>query len=135
MPGTIGGDIELQIIDNITEYATAELFESGFGGLSDYTSVKIYPTGAGGYIIDSDIDGPMISLSGADNVTIDGRVDATGSVKALTLVNISATTSASTIMLINDATYNNIKYCTIKGAEINPTGGYHLFFSCKYRRW
>ena len=126
--GTIIGDIELQIIDNITEYATAELFESGFGGLSDYTSVKIYPVGAGNYTIDSDIDGPMISLDGADNVTIDGRVDATGSVKALTLVNISATTSAATIRFINDATYNDIKYCIIKGAELNPTGGI-IFFS------
>src|SRR5512133_1273673 len=110
--GTISGEITLQIIDNITEYATAELFESGYGDFSSYTSVTIYPTGS--YTIDGDFDGPLILLNGADNVTIDGRNGGTTpDNKNLTITNINSTgTAASTIQFSESATNNTIKFCT-----------------------
>ena len=110
--GNIQGVLVLQIIDNITESTTAELFESGNGGLSNYTSVTIYPTGSG-FTINGPLDAPLISLNGAVNVTIDGRVNATGSAKDLIITNESTGTSASTIQFINDAA-NNIAIDTAR---------------------
>lgn len=125
--GILTGVITLQIIDNITESATAELFESGYGGTSNYTSITIYPTGSG-FKIDGDIDGPLISLNGATNVTIDGRVNATGSAIDLVITNINTGTSASTIHFINDASGNVVTYCRIMGSSTNFAGGV-IFFS------
>jgi hypothetical protein len=125
--GLLKGAIVLRITGNITESTTAELFESGYGSTSSYTSVIIYPTSAG-YIIDGDFDGPLISLNGADNVTIDGSVNASGSAKNLTITNINTGPSVSTIQFINDATSNFVKYCIIKGSATNTTGGV-IFFS------
>jgi hypothetical protein len=125
--GLLTGVITIQITGSFTESFAAELFESGYGGSSSYSSVTIYPTGAG-YIVDGDIDGPLILLNGADNVTIDGRENATGSTKSLVIVNMSTGASASTIQFIKDATNNTVKYCTIKGSETSPTRGV-IFFS------
>ena len=126
--GGIKGVIILQIIDNTSETATAMLNASGAGAAS-YTSILIYPTGSG-YTIGGSVNGPLIDLNGADNVTIDGRVNATGSAKDLTITNTSTsnTSGTSTIRFVNDATNNTIKYCTIKGSSTATTGGI-LFFS------
>jgi hypothetical protein len=125
--GILTGVITLQIIDNTSEYATAELFESGYGGSSSYTSITIYPTSTG-LTISGDLDAPLINLNGATNVTIDGRVNATGSTIDLVITNINTGASASTIQFINDALNNIIKYCTIKGSSTNTAGGI-IFFS------
>jgi predicted outer membrane repeat protein len=58
----------------------------------------------------------LIDLDGADNVTIDGRVNQSGSTKDLIITNTS-TSGTSTIRFINDASNNTVKYCTIKGAS------------------
>jgi len=65
--GTITGAITLQIISNTTETATASLNVSG--GSVSYTSVLIYPT-ATGYTISGNINTPLITLNGANNITI-----------------------------------------------------------------
>jgi hypothetical protein len=126
--GILTGVITLQIIDNITESATAELFESGYGGTSNYTSVTIYPAGSG-FTIDGDIDGPLISLNGAANVTIDGRVGGTTpDTKDLIITNVNIGTSASTIQFSESAANNTVEYCFIKGSETATTSGV-IFFS------
>jgi hypothetical protein len=73
---------------------------------------------------------PLINLNGADNVTIDGRVNATGSTKSLTITNTSAVTTAgtSTIRFIGDASSNTLQYCTLKGSSTDPLAGI-VFFS------
>jgi hypothetical protein len=126
--GMLTGVVTLQLTSSFSESNTAVLYESGHNGASNYTAVIIYPTGAGNYTIDGDYDGPLIDLDGADNVTIDGRVGASGSTKALTITNINAGTSASTIQFINDASSNIVQYCTIKGSETSGTSGV-IFFS------
>ncbi|MCX6269287.1 MAG: hypothetical protein NTW16_18365 [Bacteroidetes bacterium] len=121
--GTHMGTITVKINSNITETATARLYQSGYAGAlkvpggSDYDSVLIYPT-LPGIVISGDINGPLIDLNGADKVTIDGRVNRTGA-KDLAIVNTSVYTGSdqfvSTIRLINSAQNNKVKYCTIKG--------------------
>ncbi|MEI6751657.1 MAG: hypothetical protein WCK78_00680 [Paludibacter sp.] len=130
--GTHTGNIDIKIQDNIIEIAPAVLYQSGYtgsGGISSYSAIKIYPI-LTGLSISGNLATPLIDLNGADNVTIDGRVNATGSTKSLSITNFSASAVAgtSTIRFIKDATLNTVKYCTIKGSETNSTSGV-IFFS------
>jgi hypothetical protein len=124
--GSLTGAITLQIISSITETGTDSLIASG-SGPANFSSVLIYPTGSG-YTISGNIYAPLIALNGSDNVTIDGRVNQTGS-KDLIITNESNSSIAgtSTVRFINDATYNTIKYCTIKGSTTDITGGVVFF--------
>ncbi len=122
--GTLTGAVVLQLTSSTTETASAVLNASG--GTANYTSVTIFPN-ASGYTISGSIAGALIDLNGADNVTIDGRVNQTG-IKNLTISNTDAGTSASTIRFINDATNNSIKYSIVKGSTTSNTAGV-IFFS------
>ncbi|MCX6231699.1 MAG: T9SS type A sorting domain-containing protein [Bacteroidetes bacterium] len=121
--GTITGAVVLQLTSSTTETASAVLNASG--GTASYTSVSIYPTGSG-YSISGSIAGALIDLNGADNVTIDGRVNQSGN-KNLSIINNDAGSLASTIRFINDATNNVIKYTTIKGSTTSNTCGVVYF--------
>ncbi len=118
-----GFNITVNIDNNSTETASAVLN----AGL--WTTLSIYPT-ATGLTISGNLAAPLIDLNGADNVTIDGRVNATGSANDLTITNTSTSTTSgtSTIRFINDASRNKVKYCTLKGSSTTSTGGI-LFFS------
>jgi hypothetical protein len=120
------GGITVKIHESTNETASATLNASGIVPAS-YTSINIFPTSSG-LSVSGNINFPLIDLSGADNVTLDGRVDTTGSVKDLNITNTSTEALASTIRFINDATNNIVKYCRIKGATTNITGGV-VFFS------
>lgn len=126
--GTHQGAITITISGNTTETAAAVLNASGSGS-SSYSNVTIYPT-ATGLSISGNLTTPLIDLNGADNVTIDGRLNATGTTTDLSIVNLSTSNSAgtSTLRFINDATSNTIKYCTIKGATTGTSNGI-IFFS------
>ena len=126
--GTHRGVITTKIKENTVETSSAILNASGTG-ISNYASVNIYPTKTG-LSVSGNLATPLIDLNGADNVTIDGRVNATGSAIGLTINNTSTATTGgtSTIRFINGATNNIVKYCSIKGAETNTSSGV-LFFS------
>ncbi len=126
--GTHQGDIILQLNSRTTEIDAAVLNASSSGSAS-YTSVTVYPA-VTGLSISGNVNKPLIDLNGADNVTIDGRVNHSGSSKDLTITNTSIYSSGgtSTIRFINDATNNTVKYCTIKGSTLDASGGI-LFFS------
>jgi hypothetical protein len=121
--GILTGDVVLQIIDNTTETASAVLNASGSGD-ANYISVTIYPTSLG-LSISGDLAAPLIDLRGADNVTIDGRVNQSGTDADLSIINESTSTDAGTctIRLINDATNNDIKYCNIRGSSLSTSDG------------
>jgi len=85
--GTHKGTITIQITGSTIETATAYLRASGTGS-AIYTSVNIYPT-VTGLSISGNLALPLIDLNGATNVTIDGRVNATGSTKDLVITNTS----------------------------------------------
>ena len=124
--GTHTGAIDIQLKASTIETASAVLYQSGYGGVSSYTSVNIYPT-VSGLSISGNLASPLIDLSGADNVTIDGRVNATGTTSDLIITNTSATAGASTIRIINDASTNVVNYCTIEGSSTSATSGVILF--------
>ena len=119
--GTHTGNLILKITGNQVLPASALLNASGTGSAS-YSAISIYPASSG-LRIDGDFSSPLIDLNGADNVTFDGRVNATGSANDLVIAN-----TGCTIRFINDATYNTMKYCIIKGSTVTSTSGI-LFFS------
>ncbi len=116
--GTHKGILEIRITESIEETASAVLYQSGYSSTSNYTSIHIFPT-ASGLSVSGNLNAPMIDFNGADNVTFDGRVNGTGNEKDLTIVNTntSSTTITSTLRMINDATYNTIKFCNLKGSN------------------
>ena len=124
--GTYTSDIVIKIHNSTYEYASAILNPSTPG--NPYSRVSIYPTKTG-LSITGNLPGPLIDLNGADKVTIDGRVNATGSTKSLNIVNLStsSTNNTSTIRFINGAINNTVKYCSIKGAETSSEGAIILF--------
>lgn len=127
--GTHQGSIEILLRSSTFEDVTAALNESGSGS-ANYSSVLIYPTAADLSISGTFNGNTLINLNGADNVTIDGRVNATGTEKNLTIVNYSvvSTTNTSTIRFINSAQNNTLRYCKIKGATARTSSGV-VFFS------
>jgi hypothetical protein len=126
--GTHKGEIVIKINGNTTETATAALNASGSGSAS-YTGINIYPTTTGLSISGAVAAGSLINLNGADNVIIDGRVNATGSDKSLTISNTSAVAMAgtSTIRFINDASSNTVQYCILQGSSSSSLAGTVLF--------
>lgn len=123
--GTITGNIELQIIDNTTEAAIAVLNASGSGSAS-YTAISIYPT-VTGKTLSGNLASEIIQLNGADNVTLDGRLNRTGTSVDLTINNTNTTGSA--INLIEGATSNTIKYTILKSAGTTSTNASVYFGS------
>ncbi len=124
--GNLTGAIILQITGSTTESATATLNASGSGS-AKYSSIIIYPTGSG-YSVSGNLTAPLIDLNGASNVTIDGRVNESGTLIDLTMTNIDAGISSSTIKLVNDASSNLVEYCNICGSSTSLSSGI-VFFS------
>jgi hypothetical protein len=116
--GALNGNIELQIISNISETTTSTIVASGTGS-TNYTSVTIYPTVAN-LTITGNLTRPLIFLDGADNVTFDGRVNQSGSIASLTIENTSPSTTnrTSTFFFGNSAENNVLEFCTIRGATM-----------------
>jgi len=111
--GTHKGAIVIKINASTTETASASLNASVSDPASApyYTSINIYPTKTALTISATNLTAPVINLNGADNVTIDGRVSASGTTKSLTITNTSTSSTAgtSTIRFINDASNNTVK--------------------------
>lgn len=125
--GTLTGAVTLQIVDNTVEPLTATLNASGVGA-ANYTSVDIYPTVAGRSISMAAATS-LINLNGADNVTIDGRVNKVGPADlTISSTNSSIGIPVSTIQFRNDASNNFVRYCKILGTPpINSISATILF--------
>jgi len=131
--GTLTGVIVLEVVGNISESAESaalvKLNPSGTGG-ANYSSITIIPTGVT-RTISGTYASPLIDLSlGADSVTIDGRLNGSGTPNSLIISNTSTSNIAgtSTIRFGESAQNNTIKYCTILGSETNTASGI-IFFS------
>ncbi|MFA7361959.1 MAG: hypothetical protein WC139_13080, partial [Candidatus Kapaibacterium sp.] len=125
--GTHTGAITVDIVGNTTETVSAVLDSSGNGTSSSYTSITISPLGGVPRTITGAITGHLITLNGADYVTINGLN--TGG-NSLTISN-TATGTSSSIRLINDATNNTITNCTITGSG-TVTGSGVIILSTGY---
>jgi hypothetical protein len=121
--GTITGAITIQITGSTTEVLSAVINASG-NGSANYSSVTIYPTVAS-LTISGNLATPVVNLDDADNVTIDGRVNQTGTTKSLTIANTN--TGGAVIQFIDDASANTIRYCTIQGVTTSATSGLIVF--------
>ncbi|MFY7886596.1 MAG: beta strand repeat-containing protein, partial [Dolichospermum sp.] len=82
-------------------------------------SLSISPSG-GAFTIGGSVAGPLVSLSGADNVTIDG-LNSGGN--ALTINNTNTTATAAAVNISGDALLNTITNCSLFGSSIFRTGG------------
>ncbi len=124
--GAVQGQVILQITGSTTETASAVLNASGTGSAS-YTSVLIYPKGT--FSITATTLAPtfgnfaLIDLNGADNVTIDGRIDQTGSTKSLTIIGTSTGNGAATVRFLNSAENNIVRYCYLTGSSASSAMG------------
>jgi hypothetical protein len=125
--GTHTGAIEVRLTISTNETASAVLNASG-SGAANYSSVSVYPT-TGGLSVSGSMAAALISLNGADNVIIDGRVNAAGSTRDLEIANLStsATAGTSAISFTNDASSNIVRYCNIKGSSAGGTSGIIIF--------
>jgi len=85
-----------------------------------WTTLRVYPTG--NFSVTGNLAAPLINLNGADNVTIDGRINQLGATKTLIISNTSNAVNASTIQLANDANNNTIQYCMISGSNNSSLG-------------
>ena len=122
--GTHQGVINILVNKSTTETSSAKLYQSGYNSTSSYTSVNIYPTASGDSIY-GNFNSPLIDLNGATNVTIDGRVNESGSTISLIISNANTANNnaTSTIRLINGASFDTIKYCRLQGSSQDGTSG------------
>ncbi len=117
---------------NLTVNITADITETGANALNQWTescgsgyTVNIVPSATSLRTLSGNFAGALISLTGADNVTFDGRYNGTGTTSYLTFSNLN--TSGQTFSFTNDAQYNVIKYCTITGVNTSTTSGVVVF--------
>lgn len=120
--GNFKGDITMRIHSSLTETASAVLNASGSGNAS-YNSIILYPT-TSGLSISGNLAAALIDLNGADNITMDGRVNLSGGAN-LTIENTN--TGGQVFRFINDASGNMIRYTNIRGVNNSTTGGNILF--------
>lgn len=105
-----GKTITITITADITTEDGANAL-TGASGM--WTSLLIQPNGA--RTVSGSAAKPLIDLNGADNVTIDG-LNSGGNSLVISNSSTSSTSGTSTIRLVNDATYNSIRNCTITGS-------------------
>lgn len=110
-----GKNIVLSVNGTTRETATASL------NAGSWTTLKIRPT-VSGLTIGGSLDAPLITLNGADNVTIDGRINETGSTRDLTIVNTNTGGGANTFTFTGNAQSNTIRYCRIEGSSVGVNG-------------
>jgi hypothetical protein len=122
--GVFRGDITILVNNNTTETASCVLNASGTGS-ANYTSLLMYPTNSG-YSISGNINGNLISLNGADNIIIDGRVNQVGSAD-LTINNTNTGNIATTVRFSNSAENNTVRYCYLKSAALYSNCGAIVF--------
>jgi len=123
-----GKNIEIKISGDISE----DMNNGATLNAGTWTTLKIYPTATAtitgpsnlsgtsgsGTLADPTIVKSVINLNGADNVTIDGRINQTGSTVSLTLQAFSLN-SVNVISFHNSAIFNTVKFCTFKGKSNN----------------
>ncbi len=117
--GQGGATIAITIVANTNEgTGTALLTQS----TTPWVSLSIQPLGGAFTITGATTAGsPLINISGADNVTIDG-LNTSGNALTIQNTTVSGTSGTSTIKLEVDAVNNLITRCAIQGSATMPVG-------------
>jgi len=114
---------------NITVYVRADTDEgttSAQLNAGTWSSVIIRPIGNRTITGATTAGGALISLSGADNVTVDG-LNTGGNALTLQNTTVSATSGTSTLRFIGDAVNNTFTNLTIVGSTISTGSGVITF--------
>lgn len=114
----ISGNLSVEIISDLTENGANSLNKWAESGVGGYT-LTIRPGNATVKNITGHFAGGLIRLNNADSVTIDGSFAGSGQFLSFSNTN----TAGSTILFENDATYNTIRSCEIKGVNNTGTSG------------
>jgi len=117
-----GNNIFIAISTNINEGDSAVL------NAGNWTSLTIYPKFSGVVISGPNV-GPVIKLNGADNVTIDGRVNKSGTTADMEFVYNKTNKRSYELLLTNSAQNNLIQYCKFMGCVTDLNGGIITFYS------
>lgn len=116
--GTLSGNLTVNITSDLLSeagtFALNQYAETGAGGFT----LTIQPGSASTKTINGTSTSGLIRLDGADRVRIDGRFGGSG--QFLTFRNTS--TSASTLLMLNDAQNNIIRNCVFEGNSTATTG-------------
>lgn len=123
--GTHKGTIAISIYGNTTETVAAELRNSGYLGLSNYTSVSIQPTGGAARTVSGSFNGNLVDFYGATNVTVDGLNSGSNS---LTFSNSNITAGTTTMRFSGEAANNTIKNCTLNGSDTGTVNSATILF-------
>lgn len=115
--GTHTGTIAIEVCGNTTESGSATL-NSGSILPASYSEVVIRPVGAQ-RVIQGDVLGAIIRLNGADNVTIDGRLNVSGDSRDLTVRNNSTMGATAAIWLSSVAAGNGATNNVVRNLEIS----------------
>ena len=91
------------------------------GSSATNTLTIVQANGVSGKVIESSNSSSTFIIDEGDYWIIDGRSGGTGSTKDLVISNTNVAGTA--IQLINDASYNTLKYCTFKGVNTSATSG------------
>lgn len=114
-----GSNITITIFSNTTEPSGGAILNSNS---YPWTSLNIIPSGA--RTISGNVSAPMINLSGADNVRIDGLNSGGNS---LTITNLNTSASSSTIEFTSNSINNVVTNCTILGSSASFNSGTVVF--------
>jgi hypothetical protein len=96
-----------------------QLFTNHYPASSNPT-LTIQPDSATMRTLSGNTSGNLITLNGADRVTIDGRF--AGSGRYLTLRNPNFSPTPTTLLFINDASSNTVRNCIVEGAGFSGSG-------------
>jgi hypothetical protein len=118
--GTHKGGIDITIVNNTVETATAQL--NSYAGPALFTTLTIKPVGIRTII--GNLNTPLIDFNSSDYVTLDGLN--TG-VNGLNITNTNTSTTAATIRFRNDASFDTIRNCNIYGSSTSETTGTIVF--------
>ncbi len=113
---------------NVTVNIISDLSEDGSFALNSIAannyplpSITIQPDSASMRTISGSVAAGLITLNGADRVTIDGSFGGSG--RYLTFRNTSTSIVSSTIRLQNDSSNNAVRNCVVEGATTSGTLG------------
>lgn len=120
----LSGDVVVNIISDLTEDGANSLNAWEEQGVGNYT-LTIQPNSTTPRLISGSVAGPLIKLTGARRVTVDGRFSGSGNYLTFRNTNTAGTVGTA-LTFINGATNNTIQYCGLE-AYANSTNGVVLF--------
>jgi hypothetical protein len=119
--GAITGNVVVNITSDLTETGVVMLNELQRNGYPFNTStLTIQSDRATMRTISGAVTAGLITLNGADGVTMDGRFGGSG--RYLTFRNTNTSSLACTILFQNNACSNTVRNCVVEGASTGTLG-------------